>query len=526
MNTLNKLSFLLLLIFAAACTDLDLVPLDQADPNAILSDEDNYEPFLARLYAGLAITGQLGPGCDPCAPDISSIDEGFGNYLRQFFQLQEFPTETSVIGWDDGSIRDLHEQSWTSNNEFVRAMYYRIFFQVSQTNEFLRETTQDRLAERGIRESFWPSVDEFRAEARFLRALSYWHAIDFFGDVIFYTEEDEIGSEPPTERSRAEVFQFIVDELAAIESVLPDPGAQEYGRVDKAAVWMLQAKLFQNAQVYAGRDLNAEAITALEKVLDTESYELEETYQHLFLTDNNLSAEMIWTIPFDGDNTQGFGGMTYLTHAPVGGSMDPADFGINGGWGGIRTTPQMVDLFPGGVNTTDSRALFYTDGQSIDIPEIDVFTNGYGLPKYRNVSSEGVPGVDGRYADTDFPVFRLADAYLMYAESVVRGGGGSRDRAVNLVNALLERAYGTDAQNITDADLTLEFLLDERGRELYWECHRRTDRIRFGEFSDSGVWSWKGGTPEGSTTEPFRDLYPIPASELLANPNLRQNTGY
>ncbi|MEL6393045.1 MAG: RagB/SusD family nutrient uptake outer membrane protein [Bacteroidota bacterium] len=523
MNTLSKFLIFSLLVLAAACTDLELLPQDEASPNTVLSEEANYRPFLARIYAGLAVTGQEGPAGES---DITSIDEGFGNYLRQFYQLQELPTETSVIGWGDAGVRDFHEHSWTSDNQFVRAMYYRIFYQVSQANEFLRETTQDRLAARGIRESFWPTVDEFRAEARFLRALSYWHAIDFFGDVIFYTEEDATGSEPPAERSRADVYDFIVRELESIENSLPEPGAQEYGRVDRAAVWMLQAKLYQNAQVYAGRDQQSAAITALEKVLDSDMYQLEEVYQDLFLTDNHTSPEMIWTIPFDGDATQGFGGMTYLTHAPVGGTMDPVDFGINGGWGGIRTTPQMVDLFPGGANSVDSRALFYTDGQSLEIPEIAEFSNGYGLPKYRNVSSEGVPGVDGRFADTDFPVFRLADAYLMYAESVVRGGGGTRERAVQLINELLERAYGSSGQNITDADLTLEFILAERGRELYWECHRRTDRIRFEEFSENGVWSWKGGTPEGSTSEVFRDLYPIPASELLANPNLSQNTGY
>ncbi len=520
MQRILPLSLLLgLLVFS--CTDLDLQPLDRTNPETVYAEPDNYEAIVARLYTGLSVTGQQGPSG---AADITSLDEGFGNYLRQLWQVQELPTETSVIGWGDDGIRDLHEQTWTSDNQFVRAIYYRIFFQVSQANEFLRETTEEKLDSRGIREDFRPTVTSLRAEARFLRAISYWHAIDLFGDVIFYTEENSVGSEAPSERSRSEIFDFLVSEMAAIEGDLPLPADQEYGRASRAAVWMMQAKLFQNASVYAGTDRNSEAVTALEKILDNGSFELTEEYQHLFLADNNTSEEMIFTVPFDGINTQSFGGLVYLTHAPVGGSMDPANFGINGGWAGLRTTPQFVDLFPGGADLEeDERALFYTDGQTKEVNNIGEFTSGYGLPKYRNVTSTGVAGSDPRYADVDYPMFRLGDAYLMYAESVLRNGGGDRGRALDLVNDLRERA---GADEISDEELTLDFILAERGRELYWEGHRRTDRIRFDAFSDNGIWAWKGGTQQGSTTESFRDLYPIPASELLSNPNLTQNDGY
>jgi starch-binding outer membrane protein, SusD/RagB family len=94
------------------------------------------------------------------------------------------------------------------------------------------------------------------------------------------------------------------------------------------------------------------------------------------------------------------------------------------------------------------------------------------------------------------------------------------------VNQIRQRAYGNTTGDISDAQLTLDFILDERSRELLWEGHRRQDLIRFGRFSDVGVWSWKGNAASGRTTEKFRDLYPIPSSELVANPNIRQNTGY
>jgi hypothetical protein len=124
-------------------------------------------------------------------------------------------------------------------------------------------------------------------------------------------------------------------------------------------------------------------------------------------------------------------------------------------------------------------------------------------------------------------MFRLADAYLIYAEANIRGGGGSAATALGYVNALRQRAYGDNSGDITAPEMTLQFLLDERGRELLWEAHRRSDLIRFGQFSGSTyLWAWKGGTQAGQSTPPHLELYPLPASELSANPNLTQNPGY
>ena len=120
-------------------------------------------------------------------------------------------------------------------------------------------------------------------------------------------------------------------------------------------------------------------------------------------------------------------------------------------------------------------------------------------------------------------MFRLADAYLMYAEAHLRGGGGSQAAALGYVNELRERA---DAGQIGSSDLNLDFILSERARELYWEAHRRTDLIRFNQFTENGVWPWKGNVPQGTTTESYRNLMPIPASDLGVNTNLEQNPGY
>jgi starch-binding outer membrane protein, SusD/RagB family len=286
---------------------------------------------------------------------------------------------------------------------------------------------------------------------------------------------------------------------------------------------MLLGKLYLNAQVYTGTARNTELVNTMQQLITSGGYSLDPNYKHMFLADNNTSPELIFTVPFDGLHTRTYGGMTFLTHAAVGGNMNPSAYGLDGGWYGLRIRPESYNLY----TPADHRGyMFFTSGQSVQINSISNFSEGVGAPKYQNVTSTGQPGQSAGFADGDFPMFRLGDAYLMYAEGVLRGGGGTRAQALAYVNALRQRAWGNTSGNITDAQLTLDFIKDERVRELLWEGHRRTDLIRFGQFTTSGVWTFKGGVQAGRTTEAFRNLYPIPASELSANPNLTQNPGY
>lgn len=517
-------------LFAQSCeSHLDLQPEDnRLTAEAIFEEPGAYKAFLAKLYAGIALSGQEGPAGNP---DLSGLDEGFSNYLRLYWSMQELTTDEAIIGWNDGTIKDLHGQTWTSGNEFIRTMYSRLLYQVALTNEFIRQTTDGKLDGRGVDASLQAEIQTYRAEARFLRALTYWHALDLFGNVPFVTEEDPIGAFLPEQIQRADLFNFIETELLAIENDIVAAKQNDYGRADQAAVWMLLSKLYLNAEVYTGTSRYADVITYTTKVIDAGYSIASNPYFHLFLADNDSNgsqSEVIFPIPFDGLRTQSFGGMTFIIHAAVGGSMNPADYGINGGWAGLRTTSTLVEQFPGEANSPDGRALFYTNGQSKEITNTSAFNHGYAVEKFRNVDVNGVAGSDptGDIVDTDFPMFRLADAYLMYAEAVVRGGGGSAANAVTYINQLRARAYGNATGNINQADLTLDFILSERSRELYWEAHRRTDLIRFGQFSDQGIWPWKGNVPQGATTAAFRDLMPLPATDLGINTNLQQNQGY
>ncbi len=378
-----------------------------------------------------------------------------------------------------------------------------------------------------MQSSLRDEIAPMRAEARFLGAFSYWQGIDLWGNIPLVKEDFELGATPPEQSDRATIYQYVVDELNDIRGDLPAVGAAEYGRVDQGAVAMLLAKLYLNAGVYIGSDQNSLALTEVERVIGG-PYSLATNYQLNFMADNQNSPETIWAVAQDGDRTQQWGGLTFLIHAAVGGNMNPADFGINGGWWGIRVLPELVAQFEGGAASLDGRAMFFTDGQNLEVANISNFNDEYAGTKFTEPVVARRSGLrTTTFPDTDFPVFRLADAYLMYAEAHLRGGGGTAATAVGYVNELLERAYGDQSANITAGELTLEFILDERARELWWEGHRRTDLIRYGLFTSGDyVWSWKGGGQTGVGVADRFNLYPLPASELLANPNLTQNPGY
>ena len=236
--------FAVLILFNTSCfKDLDTVPLDETQITAATAYEnpDAYKQVLAKCYAGLSVTGQEGPAGQA---DIEGIDEGFGQYLRALWYHQEFPTDEAVVGWNDQTIKDFHEMDWDANDNFIFAFYSRIYYQISICNEFMRETTEEKLNERNVDSDLRGQIQTFRAEARFLRALSYWHALDHFRNVPFVTEDDIVGAFFPEQIQAADLYTWIETELKDIESSLMAPRTNDYGRADQAAAWMLLAKLY------------------------------------------------------------------------------------------------------------------------------------------------------------------------------------------------------------------------------------------------------------------------------------------
>ncbi|MBP7821403.1 MAG: RagB/SusD family nutrient uptake outer membrane protein [Saprospiraceae bacterium] len=522
-NYLKIFIVLLSILSLNSCLkDLDTVPPYGLNSETVYGDPANYKNVLAKMYAGLTITGNNGPAG---SPDISTstIDEGSSQYTRVLWNLQELPTDEAVCGWGDPGIPELNKLNWSSETVWIKGMYYRIYYQITLCNEFLRQSTDAKMTKRGFSDADKATINSYRNEARFLRALSYYHQLDLFGKGPF-TTEDNLGADLPVEASSAQLFSFVESELLAIENQIAAPRSNEYGRADRAAVWTLLSKLYLNANVYVGQNKYTEAATYAKKVIDA-GYALESNYSYLFLADNHLSNEIIFPVTSDGTRTQTYGGTTFLIHAAIGGTMNAADFGVAGGWVGIRAKKSLAYSFGDTIN--DSRFLFHHPRDSADIVQINNFKHGFGVTKWKNVDRNGVKGSDptGTYADTDFPMFRLADVYLMYAEAVLRGGTGDLTLATSLVNQIRERAYGNSNGNVSNIDL--DFILAERGRELYWEGQRRTDLRRFGKFTGgSYLWEWKGGTQQGTSVDDHFKVYPIPSTDINANPNLSQNDGY
>jgi hypothetical protein len=524
------------LLVAPSCTkDLDRTPTYDLTTEAVYKNFAGYQAVAAKVYSGFAVPGPNGP--DASAGDILGIDQGTSDYIRQLWSAQELTTDEAVIAWNDPGVQDFHNMNWTSNGVFVQGLYSRILYEVTLCNGFLAEATDAKIAARGLSTTEQQQVQAFRSEVRFLRALAYYHALDLYGNVPFPTENEQVGgTTPPPRIARADLYTFIESELKAIETTLLPPGKNQYGRADQGAAWMLLARLYLNAKVYTGSAQYANCATYAKKVIDSNAYGLSTKYSTLFRTDNNTRAvdaagkpEIVFPIVFDGKLTQSYGGTTFLTHAAVSGTADknwnPARYGIGGGWGGIRTTSRLYQQFPD--TAADSRGKFQAAGQTLDIASQTDFSNGYVPIKFRNISSTGVAGTDPTFVDTDYPMFRLADAYLMYAEAAINGGG-DMNTATSYVNLVRRRAFNnTDAGKITTADLTATFILNERSRELYWEGTRRSDLIRYGLFTDASyLWPWKGGVAAGVGVPSYRNLFPIPVSDLSVNPSLIQNPGY
>ena len=528
---INKILLVVVVTFTitSCAKKLDLFPQNDLTPEKTYANATGYKSVLAKIYATLAITGNSGPAG---APDISGgLDEGSQvAFIRMLFNCEELPTDEAVVAWNDQTIKDFHNLKWTADDPFLKGIYARCIYDVTLINEYLREATDAKLAERNITGTDAAEIKKSRAEARFLRAFNYWVMLDLFGKSTFITEANVVGTDLPGEKSRTELFSYIESELKAIETELATAKTAEYGRVDQGAEWALLARLYLNAGVYTGTPKYTEAITYASKVIGA-GYTLQPNYAQLFMADNDKRKdEFMFAINCDGLRTQAYGNTTFFVHCASGDDHD--EYGVSGGWYGYRATKGLADLFPDLSGATDKRAMFTTtkygtSGSQIAIGDISNFDQGMHVNKFKNIRSDGgaVSDAQKNFSDVDFPVFRLPEMYLIYTEAVLRGGtGGSVATALIYINSIRARA---GASAFVASDITLQNILNERGRELYWEGHRRTDLIRYGLLTPSTyLWPWKGGVATGTGVDIKYNIFPIPSTNRTANPNLTQNAGY
>ncbi len=519
---------------ASSCVnDLDTVPIDKDDlvSTAVFGkDIKAYTESLAKIYAGLVIGGNEGGDGDQ---DVVGIDGGSqASFIRVLWNMQELASDIAHCCWNDPGIPDFNHLSWAASSPWIKGSYYRLFYQISLTNAFLRETSDDKLSKRGCSLEVINKVREYRAEARFIRALMYQYALDLYRNVPFVDENSPVGSTRPPQIMKGELFSYIEKEMLACEADLRDPIVgwnDEYGHVHKAAMWAALSRLYLNAETYIGENRYTECITYSKKVIGA-GYKLEENYGDVFKADNHNSKEIIMPCRYEGEATLTWGGMTALLC--WGSAEFQEETNAKGSWQGVRAKSSLLNLFIKEKNhdADRRRKMLRTESTTnIEITnEADFVNNGIPVTKFYNINKDGSKPASSE-AWVDYPLFRLGEVYLNIAEASLRGGAGvSKTEALGYLNDLRSRAYDDKlSAPISEVEFTLDFICDERGRELFFEAQRRTDLIRFGKYTGADyLWPWKGGVEKGKGVADFYAIYPLPSDDIGSNENLKQNPGY
>lgn len=530
------------MLFTACIGDLDTLPLNPSDSTSETvygADESGYIAGLTKLYFNFVSNETT---------DLQVSDAGASELVRAFWTVQEATSDACKCAWEnDAWVRAMNTNTWSdADNDATYAVYVRTLQGIAYTNEYLRQTASDRLSDRGVSSELAAKIQGFRAEARFLRAYFYWMALDVFGDVPFTTENSPFGGGVnPKQASRKDVFDYCISELTALAADdSPMPAARSnYPRADKGAVLGLLARMYLNAEVYTGTPMWQEAKDACEDIF-TMGYSLCPEYADLFRGDNGENPEalneVLFGISYDAEQTQSYGGTSYLTLAAIAAtdvSSTQMINGVNNGWGGIRVPYEYVEKYfnvrnadysAGTYDVNDKRGrMFYIKGRSESMDgALYVFLNGWSCLKFNNIphnmdqDSYLATAASKAYSDIDFPMIRLGEIYLIYAEACMNLG--QANTALPKVQDLAARAGVTAPTSITQ-----EWLIEERARELMWEGHRRTDLIRYGKFTSSSfLWTYKGGSFSGQGFDDHMKIFAIPASELASNPELHQNPGY
>lgn len=545
--------------------DLDAYPFNENDftsENAYGNQYENYISGLSKLYFCFTNTGEL------------QVDDGGASELvRAFWCIQECSTDSCKNDWEkDSWTQDINKNTWsTADNAATYALYCRTLHGITYANEFLRQTTDEKLKDRGCDASLVAKIQALRAEARLIRAYMYWMAIDTFGDVPFVTEESPFGAVSPEVKSRAEVFDFLVSELSELIEGQDLPAAgSNYPRADKGTALGLLSRLYLNAQVYKsqvdakgnvtakGQAMWNECIKACEDIFSTGKYALCSNYADLFRGDNGENPdaykEFLFAIDYDELNMRSWGGTIFLVQSEFQAADDNDEngaplysLGVKDGWAGIRMPSEYVfnyfgvtvpedgynaeGKYTGIYNYKDDRAaMFFNKGHYEKMTELSEFTQGWSFYKFNNIphnktreefyDTASSYGTTSAKCGVDYPMIRLGEIYLNYAEACLQAG--QKAKGLEYLNKIRERSH-MDAL----LDYSIEDIQKERAVELSWEAFRRIDLIRWDLFnSGTFLWKWKGGSYDGQGFPQHMLVFDFPQSELTANSNLSHKPGY
>ena len=543
-----------------------MADLDKGNIDPTVQAEPDITALYSKCYACLILEGMDG------SADFNVDNAGKSTLVRNIYNANVLSTDEGICWWTDGGLEDYGMNTPKPSSDAIRYLYYRLIMDVSYCNHYLELSAAQE--------------DQVKlAEVRFIRAYLYYQLLDLFGDPSFIPA---ISTEMPKQAhsynekfqedgvySRAELlalgreflFNWVVNELKEAEANLMDPQPKtdsdpDYGRVDKAAAWLMLSRVYLNAGTYLNNDGQnnpywAEALSYAEKVINS-GYSLFDDskmsaeakangykpYDLLFMGDNGSngsSCEAIFPLLQDGRVTKAWGGSMFFVAA----MWDPNMATVIGQdaattqntWAGMRCRPQLIEKFTSNPNSfvgktakesramgIDDRAIFWGVDHTLSVYPNDGFASGIVTPKWNNNYSNGGTPHDNENVDIDFYLLRVAEAYLNAAEAALHTGDAGK--AKTYMDAIRNRAHAA-----TRSSYTLDDILDERAREMYFEGIRRPDLIRYNYFGGVSVsygWEGKGGNTgyTGAPFEKYLNVYPIPSSEVMANSNLTQIDGY
>ena len=567
-KTIAPAATLLLSASLSSCmADLDK---GNIDPN--VETNPSTLGLYSKCYAGLIMEGNDGNA------DFTIDDNGKSTLLRNIFNFNELPTDEAICWWSDGGLVDISYNKYNAATPTLKYLYYRLMSNISFENNFLsleaaKEEDKTRYAEvRVIRAYNYFLMLDFFGDPAFVEKSSSespYQAHTYnskFDANKTYTRAELL------QLGREFLFNWVKDELLAAEPDLLEAKPEkdndpDYGRIDKGTCWLLLSRLYLNAGTYLNNDGQDnpywdQALAYAEKVINSQyalfdDSKISETakangykpYDLLFMGDNGsngASCEALLPLMQDGTITQGYGSSLFYIAALWNDAMksvtgkDAAT--TENAWSGMRVRPSFLKVFFNNPSVVvnkeakdiramniDDRAIFWGKGndkneRTLELGENKSFFSGIVTPKWNNNYAEGGTPHDSKFVDTDFFLFRVAEAYLNAAEAEMHLNGEGSDKAKGYIDKLRERAHAEE-----HSSYTLNDVLDERARELYCEGLRRTDLIRFNQYGGNNAtykWELKGGSDNGSNFDKTKNVYPLPSSEILANKNLTQIDGY
>ena len=565
-KTIAPAAALLLSASMSSCmADLDK---GNIDPN--VSASPSTMGLYSKCYAGLIMEGNDGNA------DFTIDDAGKSTLLRNLFNFNELPTDEAICWWSDGGLAEIGYNQYNASTPTLKFLYYRLMSNIAFDNSYLNNDAakgdKTRYAEvRVIRAYNYFLMLDFFGDPAFVTESSANSPLqahtynDKFESGKSYTRAELL------QMGREFLFNWVKNELLAAEPDLLEAKPEvdtdaDYGRIDKGTCWLLLSRLYLNAGTYLNNDGQnnpywEKALEYAENIIKSpyalfndDKIKQEATdngykpYDLLFMGDNGsngASCEALLPLLQDGDKTRGYGGSMFYVAALWNETVKTVadkDAGTTANnWSGMRVRPTFLKKFftdPTIVvgktakeiraMNIDDRAIFWGKGDSknertLELGDNSSFFMGIATPKWNNnYSTNGTPH-DSYNVDTDFFLFRVAEAYLNAAEAEMHLHGEGSAKAKDYIDAIRNRAHADVHESYT-----LNDVLDERARELYCEGIRRTDLIRFNQFGGAASYKWelKGGSANGTTFDKTKNVYPLPSSETLANKNLTQIDGY